>query len=68
MCPFPMKGLWNVAVAGYLATEEASVGSILGEVLAFSTNMVKGGKMEIIVCIKQVLDRDLPPAKFLGAY
>lgn len=32
--------------------------------MAYVTNMVEGGKMEIIVCVKPVLDPDMPPMKF----
>jgi electron transfer flavoprotein beta subunit len=32
--------------------------------LAYVINSAKGGKMEIIVCVKPVLDPDLPPMKF----
>lgn len=62
--PFPMKGVWNVEAAGWYVPEVLSAGFILEGVSASVINMVEGGEMEIIVCVKKVLDPDLPPSKF----
>jgi electron transfer flavoprotein beta subunit len=60
-----MKDVWNVEAAESSVQKVPFIGFILEGDLAFVINTVEGGKMEIIVCVKKVLDPDLPPAKFM---
>jgi electron transfer flavoprotein beta subunit len=62
--PSPMKAAWNAEVAGLSVRKARFTGCIREEDSASVINMVEGGEMEIIVCVKKVLDPDLPPAKF----
>ena len=51
--------------AGSFAQKGLSNGFTLEGDSAFVINTVEGGEMEIIVCVKKVLDPDLPATKFM---
>jgi electron transfer flavoprotein beta subunit len=54
----------NAAAAGLSAKRKQLTGHCLVPVSASATNTVKETSMNIIVCMKQVLDPEIPPVKF----
>lgn len=66
--PSHTKGAWSAAVVISYATRELLYGHCPGAVSEYVLSMdrtEKGvAKMNIIVCVKQIMDPELPPAKF----